>query len=192
MLKNENSNFDKLYNVFIHLIVLALSVFVILLSQKNKLLVEMLGVGEIEQIELGDKISGMSFEDFFGNEFSLLFPKTKKSLIIIFSTTCPYCTQSIPVWKSVFEKYNKEINILGISEDSKEAVKNYALENDISFPIYFPIEEGFSRHNKIYGVPYMILLNEEGIVEHIWRGLLKENILDEIIAALSSSNKHNK
>lgn len=100
------------YNIFLHLMLVGLSVIVILLVNKNNVLAERLNGGNVEQLKEGDVFPDFSAYDLGENEILLNLNEGKNKLLFIFTTTCPYCTKNIPNWKKLYEEKKNEYEVI--------------------------------------------------------------------------------
>jgi len=102
-------------------------------------------------------------KDLNGQKFRLSDFKGKKPVLIIFSTTwCTFCREEIPHFKSIHETYAKQgLEMVNIDlQESKEKVAKFATR---------------------YGLPYRVLLDEDGTVGGIYdvRGVPSVVLVDQ-------------
>ncbi|MBI5215083.1 MAG: thioredoxin family protein [Ignavibacteriae bacterium] len=99
---------------------------------------------------------------------------TKKYLLFIFSTTCSYCEKNLSNWKSIEQSLqNSTMKISWLSTHPIDKTVDYAAKNQLTTEVCV-VDTVFARKYKVYGVPLTILINSQGNVEKVWRGLLKE------------------
>lgn len=97
------------------------------------------------------------------------------------------------MWNEMISKPSEsETSVMGISLDSSEKVLELIRERVIQFPVYVPMElNKFKEANRMSVVPQTILTSSNGVVKRIWMGVLSEDNLREVEAAISNSkNTH--
>jgi thiol-disulfide isomerase/thioredoxin len=86
---------------------------------------------------------------------------------------CPFCKETIPIWKDLVARVGMSVPIIAISLDSKDSTLAYAKNNDVSFPLAVPLDVGqFKKKNKISGVPLTLVRENTGKVLRLWLGKL--------------------
>jgi len=174
----------KLYQVFLHVAVIALTVEVVILAQENSRFKNR-GAGiPMEQIKAGDYFSLDSLESLSGTG---PIDTTSSSLIFVFTTTCPFCEQSLPYWKKLSElAQSVQLSVFGISLDDKKRTLEYIADTSFVYASYIP---GDTKHyqlkNHIATVPQTIVRGHGGIIKAAWSGALNENTLAEVVKTIS-------
>jgi thiol-disulfide isomerase/thioredoxin len=118
-------------------------------------------------------------------------PKTlqdynKKLILIDFWTTwCIPCRISIPAMKQVYEKYQEDIALVGISLDTSDdsVVRNFVQEMEITYPVLLggiPL----ARKHGISSVPTLLFVNNQGKILKTHTGVLDAPSLEAIIQNL--------
>ena len=144
-------------------------------------------------LKQGDQVLGARVRDLDSVMQIISYDGTSlKYLFVIFSTTCPHCQKNLDNWKSLAHRAGgREWRILGVSTDGIEGTTGYVVENNLNFEVVCA-DTSFSRVYTVDGVPEKILINEKGIVQKVYTGVLNRDELREIQTALdakvSSSN----
>ena len=109
----------------------------------------------------------------------------KATLFIFFATWCPPCKAEIPHLNNLSEKFKKELNIVGVLLEDKDAqevamfAKKYNIKYDVS------VGEGNFAFEKaiggIMGLPSSMLLKPNGEVFSAYRGLVPEEMMESDI-----------
>ncbi|MDD2580419.1 MAG: TlpA disulfide reductase family protein [Desulfuromonadaceae bacterium] len=97
-------------------------------------------------------------------------------ILDFFATWCPPCRQSIPHLVELKRKYGKQgLQILGMSvdEDGKEAVKSFADEFRINYPLALAGDSSVADFG-IRSVPVMYLMDKKGKIVEVYRGFTDE------------------
>ncbi len=93
-----------------------------------------------------------------------------------FATWCHPCRDSIPHLVELNRKYGKQgLQILGMSadEDGERAVKTFAEQNRISYPVALAGESTLVDFG-VRSVPVMFVIDKRGRVAEVFRGFTEE------------------
>jgi thioredoxin-dependent peroxiredoxin len=128
----------------------------------------------------------VSLKDFFGRNPVILFFYPKDD--------SPGCTREVCAFRDYFEEFGKlDAEVIGISSDSVESHKRFAVEHDLSFALLS--DEG-GNIRRLYGVPKTFglfpgrvtyVIDKEGVVRHVFASQLSvERHVQEALRALRS------
>ena len=128
----------------------------------------------------------VSLKDFFGRKPIVLFFYPKDD--------SPGCTREVCVFRDNFQEFrNLDAEVIGVSSDSTESHRNFAVKHDLSFPLLSD-EKGNIR--RLYGVPKTFglfpgrvtyVIDREGVVRHVFASQLSvERHVQEALTSLSS------
>jgi len=101
---------------------------------------------------------------------------------------CPPCRAEIPDFIELQRKYaDQGLQFIGIAIDSLEEVKNYMLEVPINYPVLVGEEAGSAAAeafgNRDGALPYTAVVNRQGEVVFVRKGLLKRAEAEALIKA---------
>lgn len=134
--------------------------------------------------QIGEKINNISLTSSDGNIVNFSDYRGKVLLINSWATWCPPCKAEMPTLETYYQN-NKEagFEILAINAgESKEVASKFKQYNGITFPIMLDTNGDIIEALGITGLPTSILVNRDGIVEHIHVGMFFENDLESIIS----------
>jgi peroxiredoxin Q/BCP len=128
----------------------------------------------------------VSLEGFFGRKPVVLFFYPKDD--------SPGCTREVCAFRDYFEEFGKlDAEVIGISSDSVESHKRFAVEHDLSFTLLS--DEG-GNIRRLYGVPKTFglfpgrvtyVIDREGVVRHVFASQLSvKRHVQEALRALRS------
>jgi thioredoxin-dependent peroxiredoxin len=128
----------------------------------------------------------VSLEDFFGRKPVVLFFYPKDD--------SPGCTREVCVFRDNFEEFGKlDAEVIGISSDSVESHRSFAVKHDLSFTL---LSDEAGNIRRLYGVPKTFglfpgrvtyVIDREGVVRHVFTSQLSvERHVQEALAALGS------
>ena len=163
--------------VFVPFLVFAcavLSVEVVLLVLKNRELearvIHLVEENQAPTIEVGDVIEPFTLLSESGEKILLEFDEGQpKSLLLVFTQGCGACDKMLPIWGDAIPvEASPGLRVLAISLDEPEA----SSPDLFPFPVHTPagLDAGFVQ--EITRIPATILLDEYGVVEKVWSGLL--------------------
>ena len=113
-----------------------------------------------------------TLEALQGNEYTLSKLRGKVVILDFWATWCGPCRKSIPVFNAIYDKYkDKEVLVLGIGLDDKEAIKKFVQTTPINYPVLIGSQE-VARTYGIRAIPTTFIIDKEGIVTARHLGLL--------------------
>jgi len=132
----------------------------------------------------------VSLKDFLGRKSVVLFFYPKDD--------SPGCTREVCAFRDYFEEFGKlDAEVIGISSDSVESHKRFAVEHDLSFTLLS--DEG-GNIRRLYGVPKTFglfpgrvtyVIDREGVVRHVFASQLsvKRHVQEALTALRSDVSK---
>lgn len=169
------------YSVVLHVLLVGLSIEVLYLVKQNRDLRQRIEESQPERIAEGDRLEPVPAVDLQGRPARLEFADARDTLLYVFTTTCPICTETQPTWKTLYEELGDRYDVVGVTVSDPEAVRQYAREHDLSYPILIPQDrKGFPKAYKIPGVPTTVRVAPDGTVRQVWVGRLEEGVLGEL------------
>ena len=107
----------------------------------------------------------------------------------MFDTKCPYCRQTIPVWKRIADSLGRlprPPQVLGVSLDSLEETGRYAQELALPYPVVrFPARK-LARLYRATTIPATLVLDYTGTVVYAHTGLLNQvAVVDSVYEGVS-------
>jgi thioredoxin-dependent peroxiredoxin len=128
----------------------------------------------------------VSLKDFFGRKPVVLFFYPKDD--------SPGCTREVCAFRDNFEEFGKlDAEVIGISSDSVESHRSFAVKHDLSFTL---LSDQASNIRRLYAVPNTFglfpgrvtyVIDKEGVVRHVFASQLSvERHVQEALVALRS------
>ena len=166
-----NLRTKRLYSAFLHLAVVMLAIQVVILSNQNRRMKEAAGGSAPDGLKIGDTLVLQGVSPV--NSRLILDTTSARQLVFIFTTSCPFCKQTVPMWNKLAARLQRSIPIIAISLDSRDSTIEYVKGNNLSFAVAFPLDAGrFKKLNKIVGVPMTLVRENSGKVLRLWKGKL--------------------
>jgi peroxiredoxin len=93
-------------------------------------------------------------------------------LLNTWATWCPPCRAEMPDLQTFYDKYHDMgFTLIGINiGESREQVLAFALEHDLTFPMWLDPTELTLRAFNTISLPYSAVIDREGIVRYAWSG----------------------
>jgi thiol-disulfide isomerase/thioredoxin len=112
----------------------------------------------------GKKPENVTLNDLTGNSHTIAF-ETKPTVLLFFTTWCPYCNEDAPKVVTLYERYQADINLYGINvidRDDRQEVEEYVKKHGIQYPVL--LDEGSYLHKEYGspGFPTLVFLNKNG------------------------------
>lgn len=132
-------------------------------------------------------IPALALQDLDGGPLRSESWKGKVVLVNFWATWCPPCRAEIPDLVALQAKYRDTLVVLGVSEDegSVDAVRQFAAEHRINYPIVMSTPELRKLFTGVYALPTTFLLDPEGRIAQKHVGLLNASITELETRALA-------
>ena len=116
-------------------------------------------------------------------------PAEGRQVLLMYTTSCPYCLSSIPAWKQITAAVDTmrsiRATVYGVSLDSIDATRQYITKHGLPYPtVRFPSEKVAGMY-RAGTVPVTLVLDEQGRTIYTRTGELREKVaIDSVIAAI--------
>ena len=118
-----------------------------------------------------------------------------KVLVVNFwATWCAPCREEIPLLVDL-ERRRPGVRVVGIAVDRPEAVRAFAAELGIGYPILLDDLQGSTMRrygNRIGALPFTVITGRDGIVAYVRLGELEAAELDRVTGALLRRSSPNQ
>ena len=150
------------------------------LSLKKRLSAPMHGGKEPETLAQGEVVAPFEVVTAQGEKVRVAFDEgQERTILLVFSSTCPACEKNMPVWKDVLGGERKaSVRVIGVQTDLAAGGTPHV--GGPPCPIYAMGQRGGAPFDKLPYVPATVVLDHEGRVETAWFGVLDENQQSEL------------
>lgn len=93
----------------------------------------------------------------------------KKTVLYVFTPSCPWCKRNLPNIKRLVELKGTEYRFVGISLEA-EGLSPYVTEHQLPFAIYTNVSQEQRDAYHLGGVPQTLVISERGTVVQNWFG----------------------
>jgi len=110
------------------------------------------------------------------------FPKSNKSLVIVVSTVCHFCKESLPFYRDLSIQLRGKMDVIAVLPEPQPEAQAFIREADIS-----AAQTVSASLNSIgvSGTPTLLLLDKDGTVERVWLGKLDAKRRQEVLSVVS-------
>jgi peroxiredoxin len=113
--------------------------------------------------------------------------KGKVVLVDFWATWCPPCREELPIIEKLHKEFkDKNLVVLGISDEDKETIENFLKNNRLTFPILLDEKGKVGKSYKVVAIPRLLLIDKTGRIRKDILGYNPKNeeILKELIERL--------
>jgi peroxiredoxin len=167
-----------LFHLFLYAALIGLAVEVIVLVRQNRqsrILIHDLNQALASlSLQKGDPVPGFGGMNLTGIPTTISYgSEDQKTLLFVFSTECAVCEKNIPFWNYLYENVDaKKYRLIGITRNDPFEAQLFVEDQKIKFPVVVTDELSFWWSYKLFRLPQTILINEQGVVEHVGQGVL--------------------
>lgn len=108
-----------------------------------------------------------------------------QTLLVAMSTTCHYCSESIPFYNQLIEiqhNTNNPTAIIAVFPNSENEAKEYIRQNKLNITTVAASIDFKSLH--VTGTPTIILVDNSGKIRDFWVGKLSKDEEQQVIKAI--------
>jgi thiol-disulfide isomerase/thioredoxin len=125
----------------------------------------------------------------FGKEKWITPEPSREGKIVVldfWATWCGPCKAAMPHLDDLYKKYQKDVVIIGISDEDETKVKNFIKQAHHSYPQAVDPRATIKSSLGVQGIPHVVVMSTDGVIR--WQGNPHPNAdqasLDETIAKL--------
>ncbi len=172
--------------LFVGLAIILTVINLILIDQNKKLRAYIIELQQSSELKPGATVSELHGVDTKGSEVEIGYGHdARKTVILVFSPDCDYCTQNMPAWKKILSDIDhNSFRVVAVSLVAKGA-KEYAAEHNLtSIPVIEKMYTTGADTYKMGTTPETILIDSSGRVERVWKGALDAELQKEVNQSL--------
>ena len=132
-------------------------------------------------------VQAFTMRDLDGRQISTSDWRGKVVLVNFWATWCPPCLAEIPDLVALQEKYKEHLQIIGVSQDegSPEAVRRFASQYKINYPIVMSTPEIRRYFPNVYALPTTFVVDRETRIVQKHLGMLQPAVTEIEARALA-------
>jgi hypothetical protein len=113
------------------------------------------------------------------------YSSSPQTLLIAMSTSCHYCTESLPFYKQLAEAQRtsgRQTHVVAVFPNQEAEVRQYVQQNKLGLDTVAGVDLGALN---ISGTPTAVMIDDNGKVQDFWIGKLPEAQERQVIKAVS-------
>lgn len=95
----------------------------------------------------------------------------RSQVLIYFSTTCPYCLETLPTWKRLSAELvadsARRFDVYWVSLSDADSTAAYTRRHDITYPVVRMPHWKINRLARVKGVPITLVIDRYGQIAHV-------------------------
>jgi len=132
----------------------------------------------------GDPAPDFALSDLTGGDLKLSELSGKVKLIDFWATWCAPCIEEIPMLVELDQLYRDSgLEIIAISDESRDVLEKFRTNHDIAYS-FLHDDQDVSADYLVLGLPYAILVDEQGTIVDTYLGPKPRRILERRIREL--------
>lgn len=116
------------------------------------------------------------------------FNESDRSLLLVMSTRCVYCDESVPFYKQLTgaqQVGNQGVRVVAVLPNSEEEVGQYMQQKQLQIAA---VPSADLKTLKVAGTPTLILVDSGGRVIDFWVGKLSQDTEQQVLKVISGSH----
>lgn len=126
-------------------------------------------------------------QDLTGKTVSLpglKLPAGQNSLVLVVSTTCHFCKDSLPFYKQLTQKLNGRLNVVAILPQPVPEAQKFLKSAGVTTN---EVVSATPEQVGVRGTPTVLLVDSKGKVSHVWVGELDQNGQQDLVKTVLPS-----
>ena len=181
------------FTIFLVVACAALAALTLLLAWQNRdlkaQLAAALGAPPVGGLKAGDTLAPFDVVNATGDKTHVAFEGQGETLLLVFSSTCGACRETIPVWNRLFaDGVSSKVQVVGIQVDFQQTSGTSATLAipDLRFPVFGTGGTERELMSKFPAIPAAALVDGSGAVKSVWFGVPTEAQVSELRSAIAS------
>jgi len=133
-----------------------------------------------ETAEVGAPAPNFTVEVIDGGTFTLSETRGQPVVLNFWASWCAPCREEIPDI-SAYAESNPDVAVIGVAvRDIEENSRRFAGDIDAGYPLALgtsAVEDAYPA----FGLPYTVIIDEDGVVTQIFNGIVDENVLTDLV-----------
>jgi hypothetical protein len=110
------------------------------------------------------------------------FTKGQRTLLLVLRSSCPYCEKSMPFYSKMIAKRSPNSRVIVVGGESEQVLSNYLKLHEIAVDGVTTVTAASTPSQ---ATPTAILVDRDGVVSNVWRGLLPPDKETEVMQLMA-------
>ena len=126
----------------------------------------------VSALDIGQAAPNFTLKSTKGENLNLVEQRGQVIVLNFWASWCGPCRKEMPVLQTFHIKYNTlGVLVWGVNvEQENQAGKDFLVDLNLSFPIFFDSSNTISASYKIEAMPTTVIVGRSGKVRYIFRG----------------------
>jgi thiol-disulfide isomerase/thioredoxin len=178
------------FTLFLGVACAALAVLTLLLAWQNRTLKSELAAAANAPLpgglKAGDTLSAFDVVDATGKQSHITFGGHQRTLLLVFSSTCGACRETIPTWNRLLaEGVPSAVQVVGVQTDFQHGDASALSIPDLRFPVFGAVDPKAEPLSKFPAIPGAAVIDGTGAVKSAWIGVPTDAQVSELRRALA-------
>jgi len=114
-------------------------------------------------------------------------PEADYTLLMFLRSTCRYCTESMPFYRTLKNVRDGEavsVRLAALSAEPREMLEGYLSEHKVAVDSTIALSPSEFSAFRVRGTPTLILVDRKNVVRRVWIGLLDSAQQTQVLAAV--------
>ena len=143
----------------------------------------------VKVVEEISELPAFSYPDLDGRQRHSSEFADKVVVLNFWATWCPPCRAETPAFVELQERYaDQGVQFIGVAVDERELVADFADTYGVNYPMLLggldAVELSKRLGNRLGGLPFTVVVDRRGEVQHRQPGEMKKDELDRILQTL--------
>jgi peroxiredoxin len=140
----------------------------------------------VQPVSVDFPAPSISLVDLSMSEVELQDYKGNVVLVNTWATWCPPCIAEMPDLQAFYEEHqDKGFTLVGVNiGETRDQVLEFALKNQLTFPLWLDPEEESLRALNSISLPYSVVIDRAGTIRYAWSGATCINALEQSVTPL--------
>jgi peroxiredoxin len=135
--------------------------------------------------EISGAAPAFTLPDLKGVPVSLASLRGKVVVLDFWATWCPPCRREIPDFISLQSQYGaKGLQVVGVALDEPEAVKAFAAQSRMNYPVLLGTDDIARMYGGITGIPTTFIIDKSGKIVNRFEGFRPKEVFEKEILKL--------
>ena len=156
------------------------------ITYSQETVVDFSQVGDLAEGPLaGYRAMDFTLPTLDGRELTLSDYQGQPVILNFWASWCGPCIVEMPLLERAAILYRGRVTILGVNNgESLQTVQNFAAERTLSFPLLLDDNYLVGDQYLVTALPTTVFIDEKGVIQEIFTGILNEGILQDRVEAL--------